>query len=118
LRFNGDRVQIQQVIINLMVNAMDAMSALPPSKRKISVTTMRVENFAEIAVSDTGLGIPNNEPEKAFQPFFTTKPEGMGMGLPIARSIVEANGGQLWAENKTSGGAIFHFRLPLASTAE
>jgi len=118
LGFNGDRVQIQQVIINLMVNAMDAMSALPPSKRKISVTTMRVENFAEIAVSDTGLGIPNNEPEKAFQPFFTTKPEGMGMGLPIARSIVEAYGGQLWAENKTSGGAIFHFRLPLASTAE
>ena len=118
LGFNGDRVQIQQVIINLMVNAMDAMSGLQPGKRKISVTTMRVENFAEIAVSDTGLGIPNNELEKAFQPFFTTKPEGMGMGLPIARSIVEAYGGQLWAENKTSGGAIFHFRLPLASAAE
>jgi C4-dicarboxylate-specific signal transduction histidine kinase len=118
LRFNGDRVQIQQVIINLMVNAMDAMSDLPRGKRKISVATMRVENFTEIVVSDTGPGIPNDEREKVFQPFFTTRPKGMGMGLCIARSIVEVHGGQLWAEYKTSVGAIFHIRLPLASAAE
>jgi signal transduction histidine kinase len=117
LRFKGDRVQVEQVMINLMVNAMDAMSAVPLGKREITISTRRVENFAETTVSDTGPGIPADEPEIVFQPFFTTKPDGMGMGLSISRNIVEAHGGQLWGENVASGGAIFHVRLPLAPTA-
>ena len=109
-----DRTQLQQVIINLTLNAMDAMSAVPRENRKIAVTTMRVENFAEIAVSDNGPGIDNVE--MVFQPFFTTKSQGMGMGLSIARTIVEAHDGQIWAENKTGSGAVFHVRLPLSGT--
>ncbi len=109
-----DRTQLQQVIINLILNAMDAMSAVPRGNRKIAVTTMRVENFAEIAVSDNGPGIDNVE--MAFQPFFTTKSQGMGVGLSIARTIVEAHGGQIWAENKTGSGAVFHVRLPLSGS--
>ena len=113
LRVKCDRIQLQQVIINLILNAMDAMSAVPRAQRKIAVTTMRIENFAEVAVSDTGPGISTDKVEMVFQPFFTTKPQGMGMGLSIARTIVEAHDGQIWAENKTGSGAVFHIRLPL-----
>jgi len=114
LRVKCDRIQLQQVIINLILNAMDAMSAVPRAQRKIAVTTMRIENFAEVAVSDTGPGISTDKVEMVFQPFFTTKPQGMGMGLSIARTIVEAHDGQIWAENKTGSGAVFHIRLPLS----
>jgi signal transduction histidine kinase len=116
LRIKCDRVQLQQVTINLIVNAMDAMSAVPRAKRKITVTTMRVDNFAEVAVSDAGPGIPIDKSEMVFQPFFTTKPQGMGMGLSIARTIVEAHDGRVWAENKTGDGAVFHISLPLSGT--
>ena len=116
LRVKCDRIQLQQVIINLILNAMDAMSAVPRAQRKIAVTTMRIENFAEVAVSDTGPGISTDKVEMVFQPFFTTKPQGMGMGLSIARTIVEAHDGQIWAENKTGSGAVFHIRLPLSGT--
>jgi PAS domain S-box-containing protein len=109
-----DRTQLQQVIVNLILNAMDAMSAVSRGSRKIAVTTKRVENCADIAVSDNGPGIDNVE--MVFQPFFTTKSQGMGVGLSIARTIVEAHDGQIWAENKTSGGAVFHVRLPLSGT--
>jgi signal transduction histidine kinase len=109
-----DRTQIQQVIINLVLNAVDAMSAVPPASRQIAVTTMRAEGFAEVAVSDSGTGISPDDVKTVFEPFFTTKPQGMGMGLSIARTIVEAHDGQIWAENKTGGGAVFHVRLPLA----
>ncbi|WP_439395091.1 ATP-binding protein [Bradyrhizobium sp. PMVTL-01] len=107
-----DRTQLQQVIINLALNAMDATSGMPRVNRKIVVTTMRVENCAEIAVSDDGPGVDNVQ--LVFQPFFTTKSHGMGMGLSIARAIVEAHDGQIWAENKTAGGAEFHVRVPLS----
>jgi PAS domain S-box-containing protein len=113
LCINCDRTQLQQVIINLVLNAMDAMSVLPRFNRKIAVTTKRVDNFAEVAVTDNGHGIDNVE--MVFQPFFTTKSHGMGMGLSIARTIVEAHDGQIWAENKRSG-AAFHVRLPLSRT--
>ena len=116
LRVKCDRIQLQQVIINLVLNAMDAMSAVPRANRKIVVTTLRIENFAEILVSDTGPGISTDKTEVVFQPFFTTKPQGMGMGLSIARTIVEAHEGQIWAENKTGGGAVFHIRLPRSGT--
>jgi signal transduction histidine kinase len=89
------------------------MSVLPRFNRKIAVTTKRVDNFAEVAVTDNGPGIDNVE--MVFQPFFTTKSHGMGMGLSIARTIVEAHDGQISAENKRSG-AAFHVRLPLSRT--
>ena len=116
LRVECDRTQIQQVIINLVLNAMDAMSALPRGKRKIAVATMRAENFAEVAVSDTGVGVSLDEVKMVFEPFFTTKAQGMGMGLSIARTIIEAHDGQIWAENKIEDGAVFHVRLPLSGT--
>jgi predicted metal-binding membrane protein/nitrogen-specific signal transduction histidine kinase len=116
LRIKCDRVQLQQVIINLIVNAMDAMSAVPLVKRKITVTTMRVDNFAGVVVSDAGPGIPTDKAEMVFQPLFTTKPQGMGMGLSIARTIIEAHDGKIWAEKKTGSGAVFHISLPLSET--
>ena len=103
LRIKCDRIQLQQVIINLIVNAMDAMSAVPRAKRKVTVTTMRVDNFAKLAVSDAGPGISPDKAEMVFQPLFTTKPQGMGIGLSIARTIIEAHHGKIWAEKKTRG---------------
>ena len=116
LRIRCDRVQLQQVAINLIMNAMDAVSAGPRVKRRITVTTMRVDNFARVVVSDSGPGIPTDKAEMVFQPFFTTKPQGMGMGLSIVRTIVEAHDGQIWAENKAGTGAMFHISLPLSGT--
>ena len=116
LRVKCDRTQLQQVIINLVLNAMDAMSARPGANRKIVVTTMRVGGFAEVAVSDNGPGISPDEVKMVFQPFFTTKPQGMGMGLSIARTIVEAHDGRYGQRTGPGGGAVFHVRLPLSGT--
>ena len=115
LPVKGNAVQLHQVILNLVVNAMDAMSDLPVDQRKVSITTERVENSAEVSVSDTGSGIPPDKLKEIFAPFFSTKQEGMGMGLSIARTIIEAHGGQIWAENVPAGGAVFRIRLPLAT---
>ena len=81
----------------------------------MSISTVRNDNFAQISVSDAGPGVPPEKLKDVFEPFFTTKPQGMGMGLSIARTIVEAHGGQLFAENGRGGGATFLIRLPLAS---
>jgi signal transduction histidine kinase len=113
LSIRGDRIQLQQVIVNLIVNAMDAMTAQPSAERRIFVSTARVDEFAEISVSDTGPGIPPAMTKEVFERFFTTKPHGMGMGLAIARTIVEAHNGRIWVENKVEGGATFNVRLPL-----
>jgi signal transduction histidine kinase len=118
LPIKGDTVQLQQVILNLIVNAMDAMSDMPNADRRITISSALDGSSAEVSVSDMGPGIPKEKLKDVFQPFFTTKPDGMGMGLSIARTIVEAHGGQLLAENRTSGGATFRVRLPLASAAE
>ncbi|WMT74472.1 ATP-binding protein [Bradyrhizobium sp. Ash2021] len=115
LPVKGNVVQLHQVVLNLIVNAMDAMSDLPVDQRKVSITTERVENFAEVSVSDTGPGIPPNKLKEIFAPFFSTKEEGMGMGLSIARTIIEAHCGQIWAENAPAGSAVLHIRLPLAA---
>jgi signal transduction histidine kinase len=117
LPVNGDRIQLQQVIINLMINAMDAMVDMPSADRVMSVYTARIDAFAQITVSDSGPGIPQDKRKQIFEPFFTTKPQGMGMGLSIARTIVEAHHGQLSAENHSGGGAVLRVRLPLASAA-
>ena len=109
----GDRIQLQQVILNLIVNAMDAMKEETPRNRIINIRTSRVEAFAELSVSDRGPGIPEDKLEQVFEPFFSTKAEGMGMGLSIARTIVEAHEGLIWAKNEAHGGASFLIRLPL-----
>src|SRR5712692_9644930 len=108
-------VQIQQVLLNLIMNALDAVSALPPAQRRIIISTRREEGpCAEVSVRDFGTGLPTDGPEKVFDHFFSTKAEGMGMGLTIARSIVEAHAGTLGAEDAEGGGARFFFRLPAA----
>lgn len=114
LPVKGDRVQLQQVMVNLIVNGMDAMSELPPSERRITVQTVRDDSFAEVSIADRGPGIPPDHLGQVFEPLFTTKTEGMGMGLSIARTIVEAHHGHLSAENQPRRGALFRVNLPLA----
>jgi C4-dicarboxylate-specific signal transduction histidine kinase len=110
----GDRVQLQQVILNLVVNAIDAMSGTSGENRIVGLRTSRVGNFAELSISDRGPGIPADKLKDVFEPFFTTKAEGMGMGLSIARTIVEAHDGQISAVNESETGAVFRVRLPIA----
>jgi signal transduction histidine kinase len=111
----GDRVQLQQVILNLVVNGIDAMKDTGSEERTIGIRTSRVENFAELSVSDRGPGIPDDKLKGVFEPFYTSKAGGMGMGLSIARTIIEAHNGLIWAKNRDHGGASFRFRLPLCN---
>jgi signal transduction histidine kinase len=113
LPITGDRVLLQQVIVNLAVNAMDALSGAPRADRMVTISTSRDNDFALLSVSDTGPGIDIDKLKSVFEPFFTTKPNGMGMGLSIARTIVEAHEGKMWAENRPRGGASFYVELPL-----
>ncbi len=113
LPITGDRIQLQQVILNLVVNGIDAMTETPAESRTISIRTSRAEEFAELSVSDRGSGIPEDNLKKVFEPFYTSKAEGMGMGLSIARTIIEAHGGKISAENRDHGGASFRITLPL-----
>jgi len=114
LNVKGDAVQLQQVFLNLIINAMDAISEAEAKEREISVTTNLSGASAEIRISDTGPGIATGDLKNVFDPFFTTKPQGMGMGLAIVRTIVEAHHGQISAANRSSGGALFTIRLPIA----
>jgi signal transduction histidine kinase len=109
----GDRIQLQQVILNLVVNGIDAMRDTPPENRIISIRTSRIEHFAQLSVSDLGSGIPEEKLKEIFEPFFTSKAEGMGMGLSIARTIIEAHHGLISAKNRDGGGASFRVKLPL-----
>jgi signal transduction histidine kinase/ABC-type uncharacterized transport system substrate-binding protein len=109
----GDRIQLQQVILNLVVNGIDAMKDTPRDNRIITIRTSHAEKFAELSVSDRGPGIPEDKLTEVFEPFFTSKAEGMGMGLSIARTIIDAHHGQIWAKNRGHGGASFRIRLPL-----
>ncbi|WP_245270000.1 sensor histidine kinase [Nitrobacter hamburgensis] len=114
LNVMGDVVHLQQVFLNLIINAMDAISEAEAREREVSVTTNRSGASAEIRISDTGPGIAITDLKYVFDPFFTRKPQGMGMGLAIVRSIVEAHHGQISAANQASGGALFTIRLPIA----
>ena len=118
LPVRGDRVQLQQVAVNLIINAMDAMSQVKGAARDIVVRTVRGNDYAELTISDTGPGIPPDMVLEIFNPFFTTKTDGMGMGLSIARTIVEAHGGSIRAENRPRGGARFHIALPLVAAVQ
>ena len=111
-----DPIQLQQVVLNLILNAIDAIrDAGFSSARKIVVRTRLVGRNAEIAVSDTGPGITADKLERIFEPFFTTKPQGMGMGLSITRTIIELHGGSISAESEDGGGSVFRVQLPLNS---
>ena len=109
-----DPVHFQQVVLNLVLNGMEAMAGLLEEKRQVVVRTGPGDNgTVKIAVVDSGPGIPTDRLPKLFEPFFTTKKEGMGMGLSIARTIVEAHHGQIWAENNSGAGATFYFTVPV-----
>src|SRR5882757_5829078 len=111
LRMTGDPIQLQQVLSNLVLNAMDAVSDTTLVERVVTVRTIHDRKFAEISIADTGPGVPPEVAKKIFDPFFSTKENGMGMGLSIARTIVAAHNGQIQVENLN--GAVFRVRLPL-----
>ena len=109
----GDRVQLQQVVINLVINAIQAMASVTARPRELSIRSRRNEaGHVLIEVADSGHGIGSSNADQLFKAFFTTKPAGMGMGLSICRSIIEAHGGNVWASDNTPSGAVFHFTLP------
>jgi len=109
----ADRVQIQQVLVNLLVNAVEAMAASP--RRELTLTVTRHDpGFVEVIVTDTGPGIDHAIAERLFSPFVTTKPHGMGIGLAISKSIIEAHGGTMTAGANPGGGALFRFTIPVA----
>ena len=111
----GDRVHLQQVFLNLIVNAMDALEESPADRRRITINASCADaDKVEVSVSDFGPGIPAETLKRLFEPFFTTKANGMGMGLPISRTIIEAHHGNIWAENRLEGGAVFRFTVPIA----
>ncbi|MGD9346478.1 MAG: ATP-binding protein, partial [Candidatus Aminicenantes bacterium] len=109
-----DRVQLQQVILNLLINAFDAMIYQAPDRRNLMIRTgLFDKNNIQVAVQDEGMGIEEDKLEQIFQPFNTSKSGGIGLGLSINQSIIEAYGGRIWAENKPGHGAIFYFTLPI-----
>jgi PAS domain S-box-containing protein len=110
----GDRVQVQQVLLNLIINAMDAVNGCEAGKRCVAVRVRPRNAEVEVAVSDAGHGIPAENLKRLFEPFFTTKPSGMGLGLAISHTIIQAHGGRLWAENNLDCGATFRFTLPIS----
>jgi signal transduction histidine kinase len=117
-RLLADRVQLQQAILNLVLNAFDAVSKIQSGPRRVMMTVRRRSNFIVIQVSDSGPGIDSEVLPRIFHPFFSTKPTGLGVGLAISRSVVEAHGGRLTATSGTSGGATFTIELPVSSDGD
>ena len=118
LLVQGDRIQLQQVVLNIVLNAFDALKASPPGSRTVTLRAERAGNgMFRVAVRDCGPGLEEAQIERIFDAFYTTKDDGLGMGLPICRSIVESHGGRLWAENNPDGGATFYFTIPAQEAA-
>jgi C4-dicarboxylate-specific signal transduction histidine kinase len=112
-RIRGDRIQLQQVMLNLIVNAMQAMSGADKGMRDLQISTQAIEpESVRVEVRDTGPGLSPETLSHLFEPFYTTKPDGMGMGLSICRSIIDAHGGQLWATTCEPQGTLFQFIIP------
>lgn len=109
----GDRVHLQQVLMNLVLNGLDAMTQTPAERRRLILATVVTNDRVDVSVQDGGSGIPDESIEQVFEPFFTTKTDGMGLGLSIARSIIEAHHGRVVAQNNPEGGATVRFSLPL-----
>jgi signal transduction histidine kinase len=107
----ADRVQLQQVLMNLMLNGIEAMKDMNPAG-ELTIKSQQENNHLLISVSDTGVGLAPEQADQIFKAFFTTKPQGTGMGLPISRSIIESHGGRLWPTANAGRGATFHLTLP------
>jgi C4-dicarboxylate-specific signal transduction histidine kinase len=114
----GDRVQLQQVMLNLIINAIQAMSGSADGIRELRISTESTKDEVRVAVRDTGPGLNADNLQLPFEPFYTTKPSGMGMGLSICRAIVEEHGGRLWASKNEPQGALFQFALPPTDGAD
>jgi C4-dicarboxylate-specific signal transduction histidine kinase len=116
-RLQGDRIQLQQVILNLITNAVQAMGGAKVESRELVISSRKTDrNGIVVAVRDSGPGLDPANPERVFEPFYTTKSDGLGMGLSICRSIIEAHGGRLWASSNVPRGATFQFMLPAQDT--
>jgi signal transduction histidine kinase len=110
----GDRVQLQQVMLNLIINAVEAMNGVDEGSRELLINSTNSESDAVlVAVQDSGPGLGSADPERAFEALYTTKPGSLGMGLSICRSIIEAHGGRLWVTANVPHGAIFLFTVPV-----
>jgi C4-dicarboxylate-specific signal transduction histidine kinase len=110
----ADKIEIEQVVLNLLRNAIDAIKSAASYRRELILRTEpRGNGTVEVSVSDIGIGIPADMVEQVFEPFVTTKRDGMGMGLSISRSIIDTHGGRLWTEPRPGGGAVFRFTLPI-----
>jgi signal transduction histidine kinase len=115
----GDQVQLQQVILNLVMNGIEATASVTDRRRELLIRSRQHgSGQVLVAVQDSGIGIERENLEKIFSPFYTSKSQGMGMGLPISRSIVENHGGRLWAVPNDSPGATFQFTLQTCSKGE
>src|SRR5262249_18372580 len=113
---DGDRVQVQQVVLNLIINSIEAMSSSHTSTRHLLISAAGTEpDRVVIAVQDSGPGLDSADLDHIFDAFYTTKPSGLGMGLSVCRAIIEAHGGRLWASNGVPQGAVFQFTLPACS---
>jgi signal transduction histidine kinase len=109
----GDRVQLQQVVLNLVMNAIEAMNSVRERPRELVIATRNINgDYVQATVEDSGTGVSSDTVDKIFDSFYTTKPGGMGMGLSISRSILQSHGGRLWAEGKSAPGTMFHFTVP------
>jgi signal transduction histidine kinase len=108
----GDRLQLQQVLMNLLINSIEAMKSVDGT-RELSIKSQRADNEQlRVSVSDTGVGLPPQQADQIFDAFYTTKPHGTGMGLSISRSIIESHGGRLWAAGRPGRGSTFQFTVP------
>lgn len=109
----ADRIMIEQVLLNLVKNGIEAMQTVPSEMRRIEITAnLRADRLIEVAIFDQGVGLPEKDLEKVFAPFYTTKADGLGIGLAICRSMIEFHQGRLWAESRAEGGSVFKFTLP------
>jgi len=109
----GDRIQLQQVALNLILNAFEAMHDFQRGEQRVLIRAWQKDSEIVAAVTDNGRGVPVGEIETVFKPFYTTKPQGLGMGLSISRSIINRHKGRIWVENNSDGGATFYFSLPV-----
>jgi C4-dicarboxylate-specific signal transduction histidine kinase len=114
----GDRVQLQQVILNLVKNAIEAMSGVNDRRRELTIVSAVGPDSVVVEVRDSGIGLDAHGAEQLFEAFYTTKPEGLGIGLSISRSIVEAHGGRLWAAPNEPHGAVFALSLPVGNDGQ
>lgn len=109
----GDSVHLQQVLLNLVINGLDAAQTDRGQEKRVCISTrLRDDRMLEVSVSDSGPGVPPDEASRIFEAFYTTKPTGMGIGLSICRTILEAHGGQIWLDADVGGGQAFRFTLP------